>query len=498
MTMFVKLDDASALYQQLYHTLRNAILTGQLAPGTRLPSTRMLARELGVSRNTVLLAYDQLLAEGYVVGHTGSGTFVAAALPDNLFSTTQGTRRAACVSAAPAPRLSAYGERAAGAIPVPAPGPVLPFPAVRYDFRYGVPAIEEFPHEVWRRLLARRARAASLRSLYYGPPEGYVPLREAIADYLRRTRAVVCEPEQIVIVNGSQQALDLAARVLLDPGAGVVIEEPHYQGARQVFLAAGARLYTVPVDAEGLDVTALPDVAAGVRLAYVTPSHQFPSGVIMSLARRLALLTWAARMEAYVLEDDYDSEFRYAGRPVEAMQGLDRRGRVIYVGTFSKVLFPALRLGYLVLPKPLVQPFTAAKWLTDRHTATLEQEVLTDFIREGHFERHLHRSRTRNATRRAALLEALAEHLGAHVEVSGANAGVHLLLWLRDVPPSQVGGVIEEAARVGVGLYPVTPYYIEPPQRAGLLLGYAPMTEAEIRAGVRGLATVLDRRRCAL
>jgi GntR family transcriptional regulator/MocR family aminotransferase len=325
-----------------------------------------------------------------------------------------------------------------------------------------------------------------------------MPLREAIADYLHRARAVVCEPEQIVIVNGSQQALDLAARVLLDPGAGVVIEEPHYQGAQQIFLAAGARLYAVPVDAEGLDVSALPDATVGVRLAYVTPSHQFPSGVIMSLTRRLSLLTWAARLDAYVLEDDYDSEFRYAGRAVEAMQGLDRRGRVIYVGTFSKVLFPALRLGYLVLPKPLVQPFIAAKWLTDRHTATLEQEVLTDFIREGHFERHIHRSRTRNATRRAALLEALAEHLGPQGEVAGANAGVHLLLWLRDVPPSQVNSVIAQAARLGVGLYPVTPYYIEPPQRAGLLLGYASMSEAEIRAGIRGLATVLDRRRCAL
>jgi GntR family transcriptional regulator/MocR family aminotransferase len=280
--------------------------------------------------------------------------------------------------------------------------------------------------------------------------------------------------------------------VLLDAGDTVLIEEPHYQGARQVFLAAGAHLSTVPVDAEGLVTTALPDASAGARLVYVTPSHQFPTGAIMSLVRRLALLQWAETTEAYVLEDDYDSEFRYAGRPVEAVQGLDRNGRVIYIGTFSKVLFPALRLGYLVLPLPLVPLFTAAKWLTDRHTSTLEQAVLTDFIHEGHFEQHLRRSRTRNAARRTVLLEALATYLGRRVEVSGANAGVHLLVWLQDVAPHQLSAFIDCAAQAGVGLYPVAPYYLTPPPRAGLLLGYAAMPEDEIRAGVQCLAAVLE------
>jgi GntR family transcriptional regulator/MocR family aminotransferase len=249
---------------------------------------------------------------------------------------------------------------------------------------------------------------------------------------------------------------------------------------------------TVPIDAEGLVTTALPEAAIEARLVYVTPSHQFPTGAIMSLVRRLALLQWAETTGAYVLEDDYDSEFRYAGRPVEAVQGLDRSGRVVYLGTFSKVLFPALRLGYLVLPPPLVPLFTAAKWLTDRHTSTLEQAVLTDFIHEGHFEHHLRRSRTRNAARRAALLEALDTYLGSRVAVSGANAGVHMLVWLQDVAPQQLSVFIDCAARAGVGLYSVTPYYLMPPPRAGLLLGYAALTQEDIRAGVQRLAAVLD------
>ena len=490
--MFIKLDGSGTLSQQIYQALRRAVLAGQLAPGTRLPATRALAHELGVSRNTVLLAYDLLLAEGYTVGQTGSGTYVAAALPDVTLSPHNARAQALSTSEGTTLHLSAYGRRVAQNTSLPPPSAVPHCQPERYDFRYGLPDVAAFPHEIWRRLLARWARDVSVQALHYGPPEGYAPLRETIAGYLQRARAVVCTPEQILVVNGSQQALDLTARVLLEAGDRVLIEEPHYQGARQVFLAAGARLMTVPIDAEGLVTTELPDAAAAVRLVYVTPSHQFPTGAIMSLVRRLALLQWAETAAAYVLEDDYDSEFRYAGRPVEAVQGLDRGGRVIYVGTFSKVLFPALRLGYLVLPPPLVPLFTAAKWLTDRHTSTLEQAVLTDFIHEGHFEHHLRRSRTRNAARRATLLDALDRHLGTRVEVSGANAGVHLLVWLQDVTPQQLGACIDCAARAGVGLYPVTPYYLMPPPRAGLLLGYAAMAEDDIRAGVQRLAAVLD------
>jgi GntR family transcriptional regulator/MocR family aminotransferase len=258
-----------------------------------------------------------------------------------------------------------------------------------------------------------------------------------------------------------------------------------------VFAAAGARIVTAPVDDEGLDLSPPALAKRTSRLAYVTPSHQFPTGAIMSLSRRLALLAWADRVSAYVIEDDYDSEYRYAGRPVESLQSLDRNGRVIYLGTFSKLMFPALRIGYLVLPAALVRPFVTAKALADTGSSTLEQLALADFIREGHFERHIRRSRTRNAARRATLLEAIAEHLGELVEVAGANAGLHVLLWLRGIRAARVGALIKRAAAKGVGVYSIAPFYVDPPDRAGLLLGYASLTAEEIQEGIARLAEVL-------
>ncbi|MBI2204926.1 MAG: PLP-dependent aminotransferase family protein [Candidatus Rokubacteria bacterium] len=486
--MLVTLREDRTLSTQVYASLRRAILAGELAAGTRLPSTRTLARDLAVSRNTVLLAYDQLLAEGYVEGRPGSGTYVAQALPEAPAGAARATAR---VQTTPA-RLSAYGARAA-AIRFASPrGPDRHLP---YDFRYGTPKVAEFPHAVWRRLLGRHARGSTVATMAYGPPEGAPVLREAIAAYLRRARAVVCDPAQVLVVNGSQQALDLTARVLIDAGDTVALEEPNYLGARWAFHAAGARLVAAPVDADGLDVTRLGRERARARLVYATPSHQFPTGVVMSLSRRLALLEWASANRAWVVEDDYDSEYRYEGRPIEAVQGLDRSGRVIYVGTASKVLFPALRLGYLVVPPSLVEAFTAAKWVTDRHSATLEQLVLADFIADGHFERHLRRSRTRNAARREALLAALHGELGDRVDVVGANAGVHLLAWLRGLSPAAVPALIEDARGEGVGVYSIAPYYFRSPPQAGLMLGYAALDERTIREGIRRLARVYDKHR---
>lgn len=483
--MLVTLRDDRALSTQVYASLRRAILAGELGAGARLPSTRTLARDLDVSRNTVLLAYDQLLAEGYVEGRAGSGTYVAQALPETPAASARAAARAKTTPA----RLSAYGARVA-AIRFASPrGPDQRLP---YDFRYGTPQVAQFPHAVWRRLLARHARGSTVTTMAYGPPEGAPALRQAIAAYLRRSRAVVCDPAQVLIVNGSQQALDLTARVLIDAGDTVALEEPNYLGARWAFRAAGARVVPVPVDADGLDVARLGRDRTRARLVYATPSHQFPTGVVMSLSRRLALLEWASANRAWVVEDDYDSEYRYEGRPIEAVQGLDRSGRVIYVGTASKVLFPALRLGYLVVPPTLVEPFTAAKWVTDRHSATLEQLVLADFIADGHFERHLRRSRTRNAARRAALLAALHAELGDRVDVVGANAGVHLLVWLRDLSPAAVPALIDGARREGVGVYSIAPYYLRPPRQAGLMLGYAALDERTIREGIRRLARVYD------
>jgi len=328
----------------------------------------------------------------------------------------------------------------------------------------------------------RRAPSAAFG---YADPAGYAPLRAALAGYLKRARGVVAEPDQIVITSGSQQALDLATRVLVDPGDVAVVEEPSYPGVTIPFEAAGARLARVPVDGDGLVTRRLPSRA---RVAYVTPCHQFPSGVIMPLERRLALLAWAARAGAWVIEDDYVSEFRYEGHPLEALQSLDRDGRVIYVGTFSKTLFPALRLAYAVLPWALVRPFTAAKWATDRFSPTLIQAALTDFISSGQFERYLRRAGNRNAARRRALIDALGQHFGDRVEIAGENTGVHLVVWLNDVTPRDLPAMIARARDLGVGLYSVARFHASPPPRAGLLFGYASLTEADIRAGIRRMA----------
>ncbi len=488
--LFVKASGTGKIHQNIYESIREAILSGRLAPGERLPASRALAREAGVSRNSVLAAYDQLTAEGYLLSRRGSGTFVSPELPDEMLSSAGIGARAGRRKISPAP-LSNYGvlakEISVGSL-TPEMGN---HSGLRYDFRYGLPDVEEFPHEMWRKAVVRRMRSSSLESMGYGPPEGNRPLREALVDHLRRYRAVDCSPEQVMIVGGSQQALDLTARLLLNPDDRVVVEEPHYLGARQVFLTAGARLIPAPVGPAGLDVTALPKSANAAKLAYVTPSHHFPTGVVMSLSRRLELLEWAERTGAYILEDDYDSEYRYGGRPIESIQGLDRAGRVIYMGTFSKVMFPALRVGYLVLPEGLIEPFRAAKWLADRQAATLEQEALADFIAEGHFERHLRRSRERNASRRAALLKALSDYLGDRAEVSGANAGVHLLVMFENMGWRDLDALIGRAEKAGVGIYSASRYYLKPPRRAEVLFGFASLNEKAIRSGIRRLAELI-------
>jgi GntR family transcriptional regulator / MocR family aminotransferase len=471
---------AGPLYRRVYLALKAMIREGRLAAGARLPSTRELAADLRVSRNTVMLAYEQLLAEGYVVSRDRAATSVASRLPASTmaaaFRPTPGH---------PTP-VSAYARRLIRLLGAPTTRSTRH--DLRYDFRYGEPSLDEFPREIWRRLLAARARRAARDAFGYASPAGYAPLRAALAEYLKRARGVVCEEDQIVITSGSQQGFDLAARVLLDPGDVAVVEEPHYPGVTIPFEAAGARLARTPVDGNGLQTHRLPPRA---RIAYVTPCHQFPTGVIMPLERRLALLAWAARAGSWVIEDDYVSEFRYEGRPLEALQSLDREGRVIYVGTFSKTLFPALRIAYLVLPRSLVPSFVAAKWATDRFSATLAQEALTDFITTGQFERYLRRAGNRNAARRRALIGALRQHFGDRVEIAGENTGVHLVVWLNDVRPRDLAAVIARARSAGVGLYSVAPFHSSPPPRPGLLFGYASLTEADIRAAIRRLADVV-------
>jgi GntR family transcriptional regulator/MocR family aminotransferase len=358
--------------------------------------------------------------------------------------------------------------------------------ALRYDFIYGRSDLATFPFEMWRRMLLRQVRKASVRQFDYGSALGSQPLREAICAHLRRSRAVVCDPDEVIIVNGSQQALDLVIRVLVNRGDRVAIENPHYDGVRGSLQAAGARVRAVPVDRDGLNPERLPDDA---RLAFVTPSHQFPTGAILPLDRRLALLAWARRRNAVVVEDDYDGEFHYGGRPLESLQGLDTEGRVIYIGTFSRTVFPSMRIGYLVAPASLVPALTAAKWLSDLHSASLEQQTLADFIAGGMYERHLRRLRKRNTARRAVLLEAIAKYLGDCVEVTGEGAGAQVVLWPRKKVVEEA--VVAAAAQKGVGIYGISHCWLRQPSRAGFLLGYARLGEQEIREGIRLLGQIL-------
>ena len=464
------------LFRQVYFGIRDAILASRLVPGEQLPSTRELAEQLGVSRTVAVAAYEQLLAEGFITGRTGSGTYVSGTL--RVEEPRSATRRATT-------SLSRYGLAAGAAwsnlnLPSRAERP-LPL-----DFAVGCSDLETFPFALWRRLLSRSARNLRVAELDYGPAEGNVALREAIAAHLRRSRAVACSASQIIIVNGSQQALDLIARVLIEPGAPVAIEEPSYQGTRELLRVAGAKLVPIPVDRDGMDPERLPLRA---RLAFVTPSHQFPTGAVLPLERRLALLAWAKRANALVVEDDYDGEFHYAGHPLESLQGLDRDGRVLYIGTFSRTIFSALRIGYLIVPDSLVAAFAAAKWLSDRHTATLEQQTLAAFISEGHYERYLRRVRRRNAARRAVLLDAIAKGMGNRMTVTGDAAGAHIVLWPQELTPE--ASLVQAAAAKGVRVYGIGPYYLRQPRQAALMLGYSRLGERDIREGIRRLSQVL-------
>lgn len=470
------------LQRQLYDEIRTAILSGRLAPGARVPATRVLASDTGTSRNTVSGAFDQLLSEGYLEGKVGSGTYVARMLPEDLLRVTRqpGPSRPVIARAC----LSRRG-RMLGGIPASLRSREI---ATEQAFRTGLPAFDEFPRALWARLGARLLRHAPSAVLTYGDPAGYRPLRRAIAEYLRAARGVNCSAEQVIVTAGSQQALDLAARLLLDPGDAAWVEDPGYLGARGALRAAGVRSIPVPVDSGGLSVVEGEKRAPEARLACVTPSHQYPLGMTMPLSRRTSLLAWARRHRAWIVEDDYDSEFRYSGRPLQALQGLDPIGCVIYTGTFSKVLFPSLRLGYMVVPESLVDTFVSARALVDRHPPGLEQAIVAEFLAEGHFARHVRRMRTLYAERQEALVLALGRELGGAIEASPAEAGMNLPAWLRGNASDLE--LSNKAAQVGVVVTPVSAYALEVKPRSGLLLGYAAFSTRQIREGVRKLAQI--------
>jgi GntR family transcriptional regulator / MocR family aminotransferase len=448
------------LYRQIYDALRAMILDRRLESGQQLPSTRSLADELGISRIPVLDAYSQLLAEGYIESRSGAGTFVKLSLSDQFASVR---------SAAPHVAKEAADEE------ISQFAKLLPFERTAWfpssgAFSVGQIAYDHFPFRLWSDMVTRHARRVRARSLNYADPLGLEEFREAIAGYLRSARAVRCEASQIMIVNGSQHALDLTARVVLDPSSSAWVEEPGYQLLRHTLLLSGCRLVPVPVDSEGLDVTAGINLGRTARAAFVTPSHQYPLGATMSPARRLQLLEWAHRQHAWIVEDDYDSEYRYECMPVASLQGLDPGSRVIYIGTFSKTLFPSLRLGYIVIPGALMTHFLAVRQANDLFPSPLHQAVLTDFIQAGHFARHVRKTRQLYAERCKALTQSLKAELGTEFEVFGAEAGMHLVVTLP--PGCSDREIAAYAARKGLWLWPLSGAYLGPPQHQGFILGF--------------------------
>jgi GntR family transcriptional regulator/MocR family aminotransferase len=474
---------ATGAGRRIYDLLRTQIADGTLAPGAAAPSTRALAAELGVSRTTVTAAFEQLAAEGFLVTAGGRVARVASRLS---------------VSPAPSrrqrsgpPRLSTFGRRVEKMVLSALPSAQI----CDIDFLYGAVASRDFPTLAWRRAY-QAALLSHQHRLYYAEPEGDAALRRALQRYLARARGLRCDAAQIVVVQGSQQAIDLCARVLLDPGDAFVFEDPGYLMARRCFEATGARLIPVQVDADGIDTAQLPRDGRA-RLAYITPSHQFPLGGTLPIGRRQDLLQWAEQQRAWIIEDDYDGEFRYGQRPIDALQSIDTEGRVIYLGTFSKTLSPQLRLGYLVLPNELVPAFRQAKRLTDRHASVWDQRSLASLIDSGAYERHVRRTRRQHERRRAALLDAVSRHLPVEARVAGAAAGLHVVLWLPSLRPEDEAAVVAAARRRSVGVYAVsslfaTPGARHPPRPAGLTLGYAALTVDQIELGMKGLARAME------
>jgi GntR family transcriptional regulator/MocR family aminotransferase len=473
-------DSKTPAYRWLYAVVRGEILDGRLRPGTRLPATRDLAERYGLSRGTIVSAFEQLRSEGYVEGSVGSGTYVSKVLPDEMLQVARKAGAQSEPQRKQRRKISDYGKR------------VELFPSYEMRpsraFRANVPALELFPTNLWAQITARRYRRASASFLLGCEPLGYFALREAVADYLRTSRGVNCVAEQIAIVSGVQEALDLTARLFLNPGDRVCMENPGFPGAAMAFEAVGAKVSAVRVDAEGMK---LPGAGLrATRLVYITPGHQFPLGITMSLTRRLELLKWAQNSGALIFEDDYDSEFRYSGRPVPALQGLDRNGLVLFAGSFSKVLFPSLRLGYLVIPADLVNLFSAMISLTTRHAALPEQAVLCDFMSEGHFGRHLRRMREVYAERLSALLEGAREKLAGLLEISEIEAGLQTVGWLCEGIDAE--SATRGAAGRGVEIFPLNRYSRGRVAREGLQLGFAAVDEREIRRGVQELAIAVE------
>jgi GntR family transcriptional regulator / MocR family aminotransferase len=454
-------------YKQIYEGYRNAILGGQLRAGQRLQSTRALASELRISRLPVVIAYEQLLHEGYIEGKIGAGTYVNQSIPDELTHVSRQRSQSESIEIA---------EHSTNLL-----GP----------FRVSLPALDHFPSKVWARLVSHHARNFSVEDMAYGDPAGHLPLRKAIAEYLRTARAVKCEPNQILIVSGSQLALQICARGLLTNADAVGVEEPGYPGARDALQASGANLIPIPVDDEGISVQKLSSYRKKVRVVYVTPSHQYPLGTLMSASRRLELLEWAEQNRTWIIEDDYDSEYRYASRPLGSLQGMDNASRVIYIGTFSKVLFPSIRIGYIVVPHELVKQFVQIRESIDIFSPTLYQLAIADFIEQGHFARHLRKMRSIYQERQKALIASLQKHFGRSLIAYNTDGGLHLCAFLPEKIDDQQ--IALNAAKRGISIMPLSSCYARNKSRSGLVLGFACANETQIENATKILSQIIGR-----
>lgn len=488
---FLRLDGRrkAPLFRQLYEQLRLAVLQGRLNANDRIPSSRDLVNQLGVSRTTVVTAIDLLIGEGYLQTIQGKGTFVCSEIPDEVLLPEGVDEFSAPRDIGTENQLSEFGLAAAGFNRMPwATGAPVPFCP-------GEPALDEFPIEVWSRIVRRVWKSLALTDLSYGEPAGYMPLRSQIADYLSVHRGVNCDASQVMIVHGTQQAVDIIARITLNPGDQVLFENPGYLSARSALEQRGAKIVPMPVDDDGARVREATSQFPGARLAYVTPSHQFPLGVTLPIERRMELIKWAEEHGALILEDDYDSEYRYSGRPLPCLQGLDRSARTIYVGSFSKVVFPALGLGYAIVPKPMISAFENTLKLTSRPGSQTDQIVLSEFIREGHFIRHLRKMRRTHAYRREIFVANLEKYLGDKLTLVGGAAGLHCTTLLRAKSKPDTA-VASRLAGIGIIARPLSSYFTDTTERAqrknGLVFGFACTTPAMIKRKLKDAAIAIS------
>lgn len=477
--------EAGYIKDSVYHTIRNAILDGRLTAGIKLPSSRAFAEMMSISRNSVIAGFDRLTDEGYLVTKQGSGTYVSATIPDELIRFTTSTKNH---------NQSQYSVlKLSPALSHLAPlwGKSRPNTNKRQLFNIGIGCVDQFPHDLWGRLLGRVWRKSKREITHYNHPDGYLPLRKILANYVRSTRGVNCHEEQIIIVNGTQQAINLAAKVLLQGGDSVWLDDPGYDSARAILTASEIAISPIPSDDDGMNIDYAAERYPDAKLIYTTPSHQFPLGTTLSLARRLAMLEWAHQNNAWIFEDDYNSEFRYLSKPIQALQGLDTHQRVIYAGTFSKMMYPGFRLGFLIVPETLIEPFTMMKYYSDSHSGYLEQAALAQFIQEGHYARHVRKIRKVCYSRQRALIDAINQYLSNIFEVMLTDSGIHAVCWLRSGIDLQ--SVLSACRQLEFGVQPLARYCIDNQNNNAILFGYAAHTETEITNNIIALSQLLQR-----